>query len=126
MITLSRSGTYQLFETKHYHKILSLDDVVYAWVEAKSIGELLVMTHRAHKTDCLLATGDYHLYSVDEEPRLSDQLHLELEVGRGQWQGYLLLSGLPDDQKKRGRIIPTSEIITGHPTFRHKYRPGLV
>jgi hypothetical protein len=33
-------------------------------------------------------------------------------VGKGTWQGYLLPTGLPDDKKKRNRIIPTDEVIT--------------
>jgi hypothetical protein len=44
-------------------------------------------------------------------------MHLELEVGEGYWQGYLLLSGLPNDDHKRARIIPTTETITTNPEF---------
>jgi hypothetical protein len=36
---------------------------------------------------------------------------LELSVGGGQWQGYLLLTGLPTAKKIRSRIEPTDEII---------------
>lgn len=114
MISSERQGHYKLVETKRNTKILYLDNSIYAWVETKNIGEILVISHKAHKTDCILAMGHYHIYEVMDEPFLSDQQHLELEAGRNVWQGYLLLSGLPDRHSKRGRIIPTNEIITGN------------
>lgn len=117
MISLKRSGHYKLIETKHHTKVLYLDKETYAWVEPVNIGEILVASRKLHKTDCVLSLGHYYLYDVVDEPFLSDQLHLELEVGENTWQGYLLLSGLPDMQKKRGRIIPTQEVITGNPKF---------
>ncbi|OGI95105.1 hypothetical protein A2917_01820 [Candidatus Nomurabacteria bacterium RIFCSPLOWO2_01_FULL_42_17] len=117
MISLDRTGLYRLIETKHHTKILYLDDDVYAWVEPPNIGEILVTSHNFHKTDSVLSLGHYRLYNVDNELYLHDQTHLELEVGRGRWQGYLLLSGLPNDSKIRGRIIPTGEVISGNPKF---------
>jgi hypothetical protein len=57
---------------------------------------------------------------VKDEPKLSDNQHIELEVGLDAWQGYLLLTGLPDDDKKRTRIVPTGELITGNPNFSFK------
>lgn len=120
MITLNRTGFYKLIETKANVKILYLDNNTFAWVEPKNIGEILVVSHKIHRTDCVLAMGHYRLYNVEEEPYLSDQQHLELETGRTSWQGYLLLSGLPDDHKIRGRIIPTHEIITGNPRFKDR------
>lgn len=120
MIKLIGSGTYKLIETKHQTKVLYLDSAIYAWVEPKNIGEILVTSHKIHKTDCVLGFANYLLYDVDDEPHLSDQQHLELEVGRDIWQGYLLLTGLPNDQKKRSRIIPTEEVITGNPRYEHR------
>ena len=114
MIKLLRSGSHKLFETKHHIKILALDNHQYAWVEPPRIGEILVTTRSDHKTDCVLSIGDYRLYRVVDEPHISDHIHLELEVGRGQWQGYLLLTGLPNRSKRRARIIPTSEVISGN------------
>lgn len=113
MITLLRRGSYKLIETKRHTKVLYLDGETYAWVEPASIGEILVSSHKEHATDCILAIGEYRLYDVEDEAKLSDQLHLELEVGRGVWQGYLLLTGLPEAEKKRTRIIPTREVVTG-------------
>jgi hypothetical protein len=120
VIELIRSGFYKLVETKSNVKILYLDGNTFAWVEPKNIGEILVVSHNIHKTDCILAIGHYELYDVFDEPNLSDNQHLELEVGKNCWQGYLLLSGLPGDTKKRGRIIPTHEVITGNPRHRCK------
>jgi hypothetical protein len=113
MIKLTQEGDYKLIETKGQTKILTLDSQkVYAWITAKDIGEILETSHVQHKVDHILAIGEYRIYDVKNEPQLSDQLHLELSVGRGMWQGYLLLTGLPSDTKKRSRIIPTSEIIS--------------
>lgn len=119
MITLQQHGSHKLIETKKNTKILYLDDTAFAWVEPLAIGEILVSTHQTHKTDCVLSVGDYYIFSVQDEPELSDNMHMELEVGRNTWQGYLLLTGLPSDSKKRARIIPTTEIIMGNPKFSH-------
>src|SRR5688572_27157072 len=103
MISLLSSGRYKLIETVRHTKILHLDDETFAWVEPRNIGEILVVTHKTHKTDCVLSIGRFRLYDVHDEDHLSDQQHLELEVGPDYWQGYVLLTGLPDDDKPRGR-----------------------
>ncbi len=112
MITVKAKGDYKLIETKSQVKILYLDHQAYAWVWAENIGEILVTTHRPHKIDHILAVGRYRLYNVETEPKYTDLQHLELLVGKGEWQGYLLLTGLPTDQKMRSRIIPTAELLT--------------
>ncbi|NCU30445.1 hypothetical protein EOM57_01420 [Candidatus Saccharibacteria bacterium] len=117
MITLKQSGQHRLIETKNNTKILYLDDSVYAWVEPPSLGEILVSSHKTHKADCVLSVGGYRLFTVQDEPNLSDNMHLELEVGRNIWQSYLLLTGLPTSNKIRARIIPTTEVIMGNPMF---------
>jgi hypothetical protein len=117
MITVLQKGAYQLIETKGHVKILTLDGKTYAWIAIEGIGEILVSSHNPHKTDHILAIGAYRLYEVDDEPQLSDQQHLELNVGERAWQGYLLPTGLPTNQKKRARIIPTKEIVTYNRVF---------
>lgn len=113
MIKLLQEGKYDLIETKGQTKILFLGkDKVYAWINAKNIGEILISTYKSHKADYLLSTGKFRLYKVKEEPNFVDLIHLELLVGEGIWQGYLLPTGLPDSRKNRNRIIPTKEIIT--------------
>ena len=114
MITLMQSGRYKLIETKRNTKILYLDKNTYAWIEPARIGEILIYSHNKHKTDCVLAAGEYRIYDVVDEPVLSDHQHLELAVGDGGWQGYLLPTGLPTDAKVRARIVPTAEVVTGH------------
>lgn len=111
MIKLLKDGDYSLVETKDHIKILTLDDAQFAWVAASGIGEILVASHNPHEVDHLLATGKYRLYAVEDEPKIVDQQHLELHVGRKRWQGYLLPTGLPTDKKKRARVIATKEII---------------
>ena len=113
MIRLLQEGTYKLIETKGQTKMLFIDDSsTFAWINAKEIGEILVTSHKPHNADCILALGSYRIYAVENEPKLSDQIHLELYVGRNIWQGSLLPNGLPTDTKKRNRIIPTKEVIS--------------
>ena len=113
MIQLLHKGTYQLIETREQTKILTLDgQQIFAWVIAEGIGEILVTSTKTHKTDQILAIGPYRLYGVENEPDLTDLEHLELFVGQGQWQGYLLPKGLPTETERRHRIIPTDETIT--------------
>lgn len=111
MIKLIKEGIYHLKETKDQTKILSLDHQTFAWVNAAAIGEILVTTHKSHETDTILSIGEYKLYKVKDEPKLTDLEHLELSVGEGKWQGYLLPTGLPDNQDIRNRIIPTEQLI---------------
>ncbi len=115
MIKLITNGTYKLIETRRNTKILSVDENgerhAFAWLNAGNIGEILVTTNKFHRVDHLLAVGKYRLYKVADESRLTDLTHLELLVGNGIWQGYLLPMGMPNGAKKR-RIIPTKEIIT--------------
>lgn len=115
MITLIDTGWYKLTETKGGTKMLFLDDHAYAWIYAKDIGEMLISSYREYAEDALLSLGQFKLYDVEDEEEYSDHLHLELEVGAGSWQGYLLLTGLPDERKKRARIVPTTEIISREP-----------
>lgn len=113
MIKLLQEGSYSLTETKGQSKILILDNKqTFAWVYIKEIGEILVTSHKKHKSDHVLAIGKYRLYEVENEPQLTDLIHLELHAGNGTWQGYLLLTGLPSEKDIRARIIPTDEIIT--------------
>lgn len=112
MIKTLQHGMYELVETRSQTKILRLDNEVYAWVAAEDIGELLVSSHKTHKTDHVLAQGEYRLYEVKDEPEITDLQHLELQTGTKTWQGYLLLTGLPSETKLRSRIIPTKETIT--------------
>lgn len=113
MIQILARGEYKLIETKHDTKVLILDnEKTFAWITAANIGEILVTSHKAHREDNLLAVGNYRLYDVKDEAKFTDQQHLELQVGCGYWQGYLLPHGLPTDEKKRNRIIPTHEVLT--------------
>lgn len=113
MIKRLQEGQYNLIETKAQTKILTLDGKqTFAWINATEIGEILVTSHKIHKVDHILSTGKYRMYEVKDEPKFTDLVHLELLVGDGIWQGYLLTAGLPNDIKKRNRIIPTTETIT--------------
>ena len=113
MIKLVESGDYILTQTKGQTKILTLDsERTFAWVSLEDRGEILVTSHKIHDVDHILSIGKYRHYEVKDEPLLTDLEHIELSVGEGVWQGYLLPTGLPNDNNKRNRIIPTKETIT--------------
>jgi hypothetical protein len=101
MIKVTRVGKYKLIETKQRIKILYLDQKPYVWLFVPGIGYLLEITSKPHIASCVLACGSYRLYDVKDETQLESQAHLELYVGEGYWQGYLLLTGLPSISKKK-------------------------
>ena len=113
MIRLLNQGDYQLTQTRGLTKIIKLSDKgTFAWVDAGEIGEILVATKGKFSDLYTLASGKYRIYMVKDEPRLTDTIHLELLIGKGSWQGYFLMTGLPTSEYKRTRIVPTKEIIT--------------
>ncbi len=113
MIRFLKQGAYVLSETKEGTKILTFDTKsTYAWIIVSGIGEILVSSHSQHENSHILASGMYRMYQIKDEPDLTDLVHLELLVGNGVWQGYLLPTELPKGAKRRSRIIPTHEIIT--------------
>jgi len=121
MIRLQTIGAYTLYQTKKSHtKMLKMGKGTYAWVDFENIGEILVDSRGDYTAECTLSDGEYRIYDIDEEPNLNDNTHLELQVGRNKWQGYLLLTGLPSKDRQRTRMIPTNEIITDNPLFRDK------
>lgn len=112
MINLIKIGRYCLVGTKDKKRMLSLDDDDYLWAYAKGIGEILTLAKQPHKTEYILARGDYRIYDVKDEPKYVDLRHLELSVGPNEWQGYLLLTGLPRLGKIRSRMVPTDEVVS--------------
>lgn len=122
MIGVIMNGRYRLVATQNDTKILYLDDTGYVWMSVGENWEILETTYKVHQADRILGVGKYVLYEVDDEPYLADLQHLEIEHGTHAWQGYLLPTGLPDIKKRRSRIIPTTELITGIPYFSKKFR----
>ena len=119
MIKLLRQGHYKLIETTRLHKILYLDDVAYIWIDSSKIGQFLEISYRNHEPATILSVGQYNLYDVEDEPYLFDLQHLELEICQNNWQGYLILTYLPNSIKRRSRIIPTQELIARNPRYRY-------
>lgn len=113
MIKIIEQGQYSIVRTKDHKTLLYLGEKGYVRSYAPKIGELLTFSKRERKTDYVIARGNYRIYSVKDDPNLVDLEHLELSLGRGRWQGYLLLTGLPTSRKLRRRIVPTDEVITG-------------
>ncbi len=113
MIRILGQGKYLLSETIDHTKILVLNDAQrFAWIAAGEIGEILIFSQKKFNPAYILAKGAFRLYEVKEEPDLTDLEHLELFIGDGSWQGYLLPTGLPSIKDRRNRIIATREIIT--------------
>lgn len=113
MIKLLQHGEYRLTESKGLKKILDLSEQgLYVWLNASGIGEILVPARKKIPEQYILSQGKYRVYQVKGEPELTDTLHLELLVGEGRWQGYLLLTGFPRTDHIKTRIIPTKELIT--------------
>lgn len=112
MIKLLKTGKYKLVATKDHKRMLYLDGQGYRWVYAEHIGDLFVFSKHKHAFGYMLASGEYRLYKVKDEPKLVDLVHLELALGDGAWQGYLLLTGLPTAKKLRSRVEPTREVIS--------------
>ncbi|HIA91706.1 TPA: hypothetical protein EYO12_01140 [Candidatus Saccharibacteria bacterium] len=119
MINQIDSGSYVLGESKNHTKILTLNDQSYAWILMPGVGDILSFLSEQKTPYATLSTGNFKLYDIQDEPELVDLQHLELQTGMDSWQGFLLLTGLPNKVKKRSRIIPTKELVeTAHHSFR--------
>lgn len=114
MIKLAEQGTYKIVETWGETRLIVLNETnCFAWVYAgDEIGEILVATKKKFSDQYTLARGKYRLYEVDQENGLSKGEHLELYIGEGFWQGYILPTGFPKGRNVRNKIIPTRQIIT--------------
>lgn len=112
MIKLIKKGQYKLVATLDHKRMLYLDGQGYQWAYAEHIGDLFAFSKHLHTQNYVLAVGEYRIYRVKNEPKLVDLDHLELEIGNGQWQGYLLLTGLPTARKIRSRVEATREVIS--------------
>lgn len=112
MVKVLKSGKYQLIETKQQIKILYLDKTPYVWLHLPGIGHVLEHTNKPHKADHILSIGSYRLYDVEKDERYSKHKHLELFISDGVWQGYILLTGLPNKKNPRTRIVATREVIS--------------
>lgn len=111
MIKLLSKGSYRLVGTKDNTNILYLGEQGYHWAYAPKIGHLLTFCKHAHKQWYVINQGSYKIYEVKDDPKLVDLKHLQLSIGKNQWQGYLLLTDLPSYRKIRRRIEPTEELI---------------
>ena len=113
MIKLVDSGIYELVQTVNQTKVLTLHGRKhYAWINAQNIGEILVATKKLPKISYIISSGKFRLYEVKDAPEFTDLFHLELLVGEGKWQGFILPTKLPTLADNKNRIIPTDELIT--------------
>jgi len=117
MIRLIGNGRYLLIETKNWPKVITLENNFgrksrYAMTSTNGTREILKADQQPHEAECILAAGKYRLYEVKNEPGIKTCKHLELFIGEGYWQGYLLPAGFPIERKTGKKIIPTKELIT--------------
>lgn len=116
MISIINRGQYRLIETTEKKRILILNNKdTFAWFNVGNAGEIIERFYGKIQEENTLAEGSYRLYHVHYEEKLTPEIHLELFVGEGKWQGYLLPEGLPVSTKKQEKqypITPTKELIT--------------
>lgn len=112
MIKLIKKGHYRLIGTSDRKLMLYLSGQAYLLSYAKDIGQLISFSKHHHSSQSLFAAGEYRIYTVKDEPKFVDLIHLELSDGNGGWQGYFLLTGLPTKDKVRSRIVLTKEVIS--------------
>ena len=107
MIHIVQRGLYSLVKTRSRKMILILDKKNIFKLSRQNIQLLSQVNDIACKV-CMCA---YRLYDVKDEGMLTDQMHLELCIGKGHWQGYLLPEGLPTKHTSKKPIVPTQELI---------------
>lgn len=113
MISVLKRGEYKILEAKNNIRILILDNKeVFEWNSQAKNGEISISSYKNNQDDNLLSVGNYRLYNVEDETDYIGQKHLELQVGCGYWQGYLLPKDLPKKNKESNVIIPTKELLT--------------
>jgi hypothetical protein len=112
MITVLSTGTYQLYK-KDPLRILTLNGKKkFLWEKSRdATGQLRFWTPQDNIEE-LSASGAFRLYDVKKETDLTDGMHLELFVGEGDWEGYLLKDKLPNAKRKECDIVKTDECIT--------------
>ena len=117
MIKLINNGKYNLVEIENGIKALALGEIfgeksVYFLIDADVIRKTSTQNYQYYEAGFILASGRYRLYDVKSEWNFRSNKHLELSVGEGFWQGYLLPEGFPTTRKTEKRIIPIKELIT--------------
>lgn len=110
-VDVRQRGLYELFETTHQHRILTLDRKQwYAWVEGQA-GEILVHSDSDHKKDHTLCKGHYYVVAFDGDPKFKDMPHLFLEDG-GQYREVMIPNGLPTDKDYQKKVVDTGNTLS--------------
>lgn len=108
---VQQQGDYELFETDHHHRILTLDKKGwYAWVQGQQ-GEILVHSDSDHKKDRTIQKGKFRLVDFEDDPKFKDMPHLFLEKS-DRYQEVMLPNGLPTERDHQKKVILTDETIT--------------
>lgn len=112
MITVLQTGTYQLYKQDSTRLLTLNGKKRYLWQKNHGPTEYLTLLPRQERTAELSASGAFRLYDVKKETNLTDGMHLELFVGEGCWERYLLPDKLPNVKAKVSDIVKTDECIT--------------
>ena len=65
------------------------------WISDGLNCDRLMYTGKQKAARFVISEGVYRIYEVLNEKKLSQGVHMELLVGKGKWQGFILSGGLP-------------------------------
>jgi hypothetical protein len=109
-VKVKDKGDYELFETKHGHRILVLNgERWYAWVEGQQ-GEILVHSDSDHEKDHTVSSGEFYLADFEDDPKFQDNPHLFLQEG-DHFKEAILPDGLPTENDHQKRIVSTDDTV---------------
>jgi hypothetical protein len=115
---LQLKGEYELFETTHHHRILSLNgEKWFALVKGK-YGDILVHSDSDHRKDHTIQKGEFFLADFEDDPKFVDQPHLFLEKG-DRFQEWVLPEGLATERNKRTKLVIDDETIAKDELEKH-------
>lgn len=113
MIRLIQWGEYRLAIIAEGNTIIAIDNHVYSLFPDHATLEFYDNQLPSLVVSALtLHRGNYRVFDVYDEPQLTETIHLELEDEDGYVKSYLLPRGLPHQNMRRARQIPTVQQIT--------------
>ncbi len=114
MITVMSRGTHWLTSAP---VLLMLRDEqesekVYRFFLTDGQGKITFITKSEFSFTKDVITGKYRKYEVKNEQSFKNGVYLELSVGMGKWNCYILPTGLPNKNSPEKSILVTKECIT--------------
>jgi hypothetical protein len=104
-------GPYELIETTHQNRILTLNETHrFAWVESRE-GDLLVWTALKYQRHETLSHGQFFLAQFEDDPRFDAMPRLFLQEADRYWE-FRLPNGLPTEDDPEKPIARSDEVWT--------------